>query len=152
MATPGSSEPSSVLGRPESRKSVSSLLFLPPLQRKKDLRLSIVFASPLLRKTIWSTWSSRSSAVAPQALAVSVAFKNFGAEYRQEPDRRRSLDAPRFSSPAPRKARGVSRSKSPMGQPSTYDLFDALRPSEFERRGSWFAESSEPPISFCSRS
>src|SRR5271166_398190 len=31
------------------------------------------------------------------------------------------------------------------GQPFTYDLFDALRPSEFERRGSWFAESSEPP-------
>jgi hypothetical protein len=30
-------------------------------------------------------------------------------------------------------------------QPFTYDLFDALRPSEFERRGSWFAESSEPP-------
>jgi hypothetical protein len=31
------------------------------------------------------------------------------------------------------------------GQPFTYDLFDALMPSEFERRGSWFAESSEPP-------
>ena len=31
------------------------------------------------------------------------------------------------------------------GQPFTYELFDALRPSEFERRGSWFAESSEPP-------
>ena len=25
------------------------------------------------------------------------------------------------------------------GQPFTYDLFDALRPSEFERVGSWFA-------------
>jgi hypothetical protein len=31
------------------------------------------------------------------------------------------------------------------GQPFTYDLFDDLRPSEFERAGSWFAESSEPP-------
>ena len=31
------------------------------------------------------------------------------------------------------------------GQPFTYDLFVALRPSEFERLGSWFAESSEPP-------
>jgi len=31
------------------------------------------------------------------------------------------------------------------GQPFTYDLFDALRPPEFERRGSWSAGSSEPP-------
>ena len=35
--------------------------------------------------------------------------------------------------------------RSPRGQPFTYELFDALRPSEFERRGSWFAESYEPP-------
>jgi hypothetical protein len=31
------------------------------------------------------------------------------------------------------------------GQPFTYDLFDALGPSEFDRRKSWFAESSDPP-------
>ena len=40
---------------------------------------------------------------------------------------------------------GVGRGGQPWGQPFTYDLFDALMPSEFERRGSWFAESSEPP-------
>jgi hypothetical protein len=40
-----------------------------------------------------------------------------------------------------RSPRGVKPERG--GQP--YDLFDALRPSEFECRGSWFAESSEPP-------
>src|SRR5271166_5661288 len=47
--------------------------------------------------------------------------------------------------------RGEAREGSAVGQPFTYELFDALRPSEFERRGSWFAESSEPPNErFCS--
>jgi hypothetical protein len=32
----------------------------------------------------------------------------------------------------------------PWGQPFAYDLFDSLRLSEFERRGPWFTESSEP--------
>src|ERR1700693_4010512 len=33
----------------------------------------------------------------------------------------------------------------PLGQPFTYDLFDALRLSKFGRRRHWFSESSGPP-------
>jgi hypothetical protein len=34
------------------------------------------------------------------------------------------------------------------GQSFTYDLFDSLKLSEFERRGPWFAESSGSPFLF----
>jgi hypothetical protein len=52
---------------------------------------------------------------------------------------------PKPVSKQPHQSRETPISESRGGQPFTYDLFDALRPSEFERRGSWLAKSSEPP-------